>query len=55
MLVFHEDCATVDIDDADGVSSASRHMAGGLCWVLRIRLEHDLPDLSLDVCGVVIL
>ena len=30
-------------------------MTGGLGWILRIWLEHNLPDLGLDVCGVIIL
>ena len=42
MFVLHEDCATVDINDTDGVPSAGRDQACGLAWVGRIRLEHDL-------------
>lgn len=42
VFVLHEDCATVDINDTDGVSSAGRDQACGLAGVGRIRLEHDL-------------
>ena len=42
MFVLHEDCATVDIYDADGVSSAGRDQTCGLAGVRGIRLKHNL-------------
>ena len=42
MFVLHEDSATVDVDDADGVTSAGGHETGGLAGVGRIWLKHHL-------------
>ena len=55
VLVLHEDRSGVDVDDADGVPSASGYIRRGLGGVLWVRLEHDLPDLSLDVGRVIVL
>ena len=47
MFVFHEDCAGVDVDDADGVPAAGGHARSRLLRELRIGLEHHFPDLAL--------
>lgn len=45
VLVLHEDGAGGDVDDADGVAAAGGHLGRRLVRVLRVGLEHHLPDL----------
>ena len=52
MFVLHEDSATVDVDDADGVTSAGGHETGGLAGVGRIWLEHHLEHIIISYLRV---
>ena len=45
VFVLHENCATDDIDDTNGVATASRDSGGSFRCILGIWLEHNLPNL----------
>ena len=45
VLVLHQYCPRVDIDDADAVAAAGRHVRCRLVVVLRVGFEHHLNNL----------
>ena len=47
VLVLHQHRPRVDVDDADDVAAAGRHVRRRLVVVLGIRLKHNLEQ-----CGV---
>merc|ERR1719318_128008 len=55
VLVLHEHGPRVDVDDAYAVAATGGHVRGGLVVVLRVWLEDNLPNLSLDIGWVVVL
>ena len=46
VLVLHQNCSRVDIDDADAVAAAGCHVRCCFVVVLGVRLEHNLKHLA---------
>ena len=49
VLVLHQHRPRVDVDDADDVAAAGRHVRRRLVVVLRVWLKHNLEQFSLCV------
>ena len=48
VLVLHEHGPRVDVDDAYAVAAAGGHVGGGLVVVLRVWLEDNLPEWTIN-------